>query len=56
LGACDARRAELDHVWKAGDFLVWDNRCAMHYREEVDDTQRRVMFRTQFAGQAPIAA
>jgi taurine dioxygenase len=53
-----ATRDELSwtHVWKAGDFLVWDNRCAMHYREEVDDTQRRVMFRTQFAGQAPIAA
>jgi len=53
-----ATRDELSwtHVWKAGDFLVWDNRCAMHYREEVDDAQRRVMFRTQFAGQAPIAA
>jgi taurine dioxygenase len=53
-----ATRDELSwtHVWKAGDFLVWDNRCAMHYREEVDETQRRVMFRTQFAGQAPIAA
>jgi len=43
------------HVWKPGDFLVWDNRCAMHYREEVDDTQRRVMFRTQFAGQIPVS-
>jgi len=53
-----ATRPELSwtHVWKPGDFLVWDNRCAMHYREEVDETQRRVMFRTQFAGQVPIAA
>ncbi|MBV9829783.1 MAG: TauD/TfdA family dioxygenase [Alphaproteobacteria bacterium] len=53
-----ATRPELSwtHVWKPGDFLVWDNRCAMHYREEVDDTQRRVMFRTQFAGQVPVAA
>ena len=52
-----ATREELSwtHVWRPGDFLVWDNRCAMHYREEVDDTQRRVMFRTQFAGQIPIA-
>jgi len=51
-----ATRQELSwtHVWKAGDFLVWDNRCAMHYREEVDDTQRRVMFRTQFVGQIPV--
>ncbi|HET8995289.1 MAG TPA: TauD/TfdA family dioxygenase [Acetobacteraceae bacterium] len=53
-----ATRPELSwtHVWRPGDLLVWDNRCAMHYREEVDDTQRRVMFRTQFAGQVPIAA
>ena len=53
-----ATRPELawTHVWHRGDFLVWDNRCLMHYREEVDDTQRRVMFRTQFAGQAPIGA
>jgi taurine dioxygenase len=52
-----ATRPELawTHVWRRGDFLVWDNRCAMHYREEVDDSQRRVMFRTQFAGQEPIA-
>jgi taurine dioxygenase len=44
------------HVWRAGDFLVWDNRCAMHRREEVDPTQRRIMFRTQFEGQVPIPA
>ena len=52
-----ATRDELSwtHVWRPGDFLVWDNRAAMHYREEVDDTQRRVMFRTQFAGEVPIA-
>jgi taurine dioxygenase len=42
------------HVWRKGDFLVWDNRCAMHRREEVDPTQRRVMFRTQFEGQVPV--
>jgi alpha-ketoglutarate-dependent taurine dioxygenase len=53
-----ATRPELawTHVWRAGDFLVWDNRCAMHRREEVDPAQRRVMFRTQFAGQPVVAA
>jgi taurine dioxygenase len=53
-----ATRPELSwtHVWQRGDLLVWDNRCVMHYREEVDDTQRRVMFRTQFAGEVPIPA
>ena len=44
------------HSWKAGDLLVWDNRCAMHYREPVDPTQRRVMWRTQFQGEDVVAA
>lgn len=44
------------HTWQVGDFLVWDNRCAMHYREPVDLTQRRVMWRSQFQGEAVDAA
>jgi taurine dioxygenase len=42
------------HAWRAGDLLVWDNRCALHHREPVDETQRRVMLRTQFEGRVPI--
>ena len=38
------------HEWQVGDFLVWDNRCAMHRREEVNPTLPRVMWRSQFAG------
>jgi taurine dioxygenase len=37
--------------WQPGDFLIWDNRCAMHRREVVDHTQRRFMYRTQFLGE-----
>jgi taurine dioxygenase len=44
------------HHWSVGDLLVWDNRCSMHYRTEVDPTQRRVMLRTQFQGETPTAA
>ncbi|NKC15447.1 MAG: TauD/TfdA family dioxygenase [Gammaproteobacteria bacterium] len=44
------------HVWQVGDMLVWDNRCAMHYREPVNNTERRVMWRSQFHGEAVIAA
>jgi taurine dioxygenase len=44
------------HTWKPGDLLVWDNRCAMHRREQVDHTQRRVMYRTQFQGENVIPA
>ncbi len=44
------------HEWAIGDFLVWDNRCAMHRRDPVDPTQRRVMWRTQFQGEPVVAA
>lgn len=44
------------HVWRVGDMLVWDNRCAMHYREPVNSSQRRVMWRSQFQGEKVIAA
>ena len=43
------------HKWKVGDLLLWDNRCCMHYRTEVDTTQRRVMHRTTIKGEAPVA-
>jgi taurine dioxygenase len=42
------------HVWRVGDMLVWDNRCAMHYREPVNSEQRRVMWRSQFQGERVI--
>ena len=42
------------HEWRVGDFLVWDNRCAMHYRDPVNAAQRRVMWRSQFQGEEVI--
>ena len=43
------------HRWRVGDLVLWDNRCCMHYRSEVDSTQPRVMHRTTIKGEAPIA-
>jgi len=43
------------HKWKVGDLILWDNRCCMHYRTEVDTAQRRVMHRTTIKGEAPVA-
>lgn len=42
-----------EHHWKAGDVLMWDNRCVMHRREAFDDSARRVMHRTQLKGDRP---
>ena len=35
------------HHWRAGDLVLWDNRCTMHRRDAFDPGARRVMHRTQ---------
>jgi taurine dioxygenase len=46
-----------EHHWRIGDLLLWDNRSTMHRRDPFDNSQRRVMHRTQIKGKsAPIAA
>ncbi len=42
------------HQWKAGDLLIWDNRCVMHHREPFDAGSRRVMHRIQGKGDKPV--
>ena len=44
------------HIWRPGDVLIWDNRCTMHARTEVDATQPRVLHRTLIRGERPLAA
>lgn len=43
------------HDWRVGDVVLWDNRCTMHYRSEVDPSQRRVLYRTVINGEPVIA-
>lgn len=45
------------HKWRAGDLVIWDNRCVLH-RATPYDTQRhkRLMQRTTVAGGAPTTA
>jgi taurine dioxygenase len=38
------------HHWRAGDLVLWDNRCVMHRRDAFDPAARRVMHRTQIKG------
>ena len=35
------------HQWRAGDVVVWDNRCVMHHRDPFDTGARRIMHRAQ---------
>jgi len=43
------------HVWSVGELILWDNRCCMHYRTEIDVRQRRVMHRTVIKGEPMIS-
>ena len=38
------------HRWRAGDLVLWDNRCVMHRRDAFDPGSRRIMHRTQIKG------
>jgi taurine dioxygenase len=44
------------HKWRVGDLILWDIRCAMHYRTPVDPKQARVLLRTVIQGEVPVAA
>jgi len=53
-----ATRDELTwyNDWRAGDLVLWDNRCTMHRRDPFDPAARRVMHRTQIKGETqPVA-
>lgn len=51
--ACGAQA--YHHRWRVGDLLIWDNRCAMHRRDEFSADVRRIMHRTQVrAAAAPV--
>jgi taurine dioxygenase len=41
------------HHWRAGDLVLWDNRCTMHRRDAFDPSDRRVMHRTQIRADRP---
>src|SRR6266436_430920 len=40
-----------EHVWRIGDLVLWDNRCSMHRRDDLDSSSRGVMHRTQVKGE-----
>ena len=40
------------HRWRAGDLILWDNRCTMHRRDAFDPDARRILHRTQIKGES----
>lgn len=40
-----------EHVWKTGDVLLWDNRCALHARTNFDPAEVRLLRRITLAGE-----
>jgi len=43
--------------WRKGDLVIWDNRCTLHRRNQLDAKYRRHMHRTQVRDKArPVAA
>jgi len=54
--ASEQREHIYEHVWRAGDLLIWDNRCTLHARTDFDPRERRVLRRMAIRGARPIAA
>jgi taurine dioxygenase len=52
----DRKELTWRNVWRAGDLVLWDNRCTMHRRDPFDPSARRVMHRTQIKGRTRPAA
>jgi taurine dioxygenase len=57
MNHCTEPRFIYEHVWQAGDLVMWDNRATLHRGTEYDTAlEPRVVRRTVIKGDAPIAA
>ena len=43
-----------EHVWRPGDLVLWDNRCALHARTDFSPNERRLMRRVTILGEKPV--
>lgn len=46
----ERREFIFEHVWKLGDFLMWDNRCTIHARTDFPKGERRLLRRCTVEG------
>ena len=52
-----AERPEFiyEHIWRAGDLVMWDNRCVTHGRTTFPRDQERILRRCTIEGAPPVA-
>lgn len=43
------------HRWQPGDLVIWDNRTTLHFAVNDYDGHRRLLWRTTFGGEIPVA-
>jgi taurine dioxygenase len=48
--------ADYEHVWRLGDYVIWDNRCSVHARTDFPANERRLLKRGKVTGEPLIAA
>jgi len=44
-------RTDYEHVWRPGDYVLWDNRCSAHARTDFPAEERRLLKRGKIAGE-----
>ncbi len=48
-------RVDYEHVWRAGDYVIWDNRCSVHARTDFPADRRRLLKRGKVGGEPLLA-
>ena len=46
----ERRSFVYEHIWRPGDFLMWDNRCTIHARTDFPKHERRLLRRCAVEG------
>jgi len=47
----ERRELIYEHVWRLGDFVMWDNRCTIHARTDFPKDERRLLRRCTVEGE-----
>jgi len=47
----ERREFIFEHVWRLGDFVMWDNRCTTHARTDFPKDERRLLRRCTVEGE-----